>query len=121
MKKYETVVIFDPSLDEERVSTKVKDLERRVQEGGGELQATANWGKRKLAYAMEKKENGTYVLLQYTVDGKQIAEIDRALRLDDTVLRHMTVVGPEDALVQAAAQAAERAAQRRMRTREEED
>jgi small subunit ribosomal protein S6 len=121
VKTYETVVIFDPALDEERVSSKVADLEQRLREGGGEVQATNRWGKRKLAYPIRKKESGTYVHLQYTTGGAQIAEIERALRLDDAVLRHMTVIGPEEALVQAAAQAAERAAQRRTRTREDED
>lgn len=121
MKNYETVIIFDPTLDEDRIASKVQDVERRVREGGGEVRRTNNWGKRKLAYSMEKKENGTYILLQYTAGGAQIAEIDRVLRLDETVLRHMTVVGPEEALVQRAAQAAERAAQRRSRSQEEED
>jgi small subunit ribosomal protein S6 len=121
MKKYETVIVFDPGLDEERISSKLQDLERRLREAGGEIQATNHWGKRKLAYSIGKKENGVYVLLQYTSPGGEIAEIERALRLDDTVLRHMTVVGPDEALVQRAAQAAERAAQRRARVQEEED
>jgi small subunit ribosomal protein S6 len=121
MKKYETVIVFDPTLDEERISTKVQDLERRIREAGGDVQATNHWGKRKLAYPMGKKENGLYVMLQYVSPGGEIAEVDRALRLDDTVLRHMTVVGPDDALLQRAAQAAERAAQRRARSQEDED
>jgi small subunit ribosomal protein S6 len=121
VKNYETVIIFDPALDEERINAKLQEVERRVRDGGGEVQSTDRWGKRKLTYPMEKKENGAYVLLKYTTAGRQIVEIDRLLRLDDTVLRHMTVVGPEEALVQAAAQAAERAAQRRSRAREEED
>ncbi|HEY7462070.1 MAG TPA: 30S ribosomal protein S6 [Gemmatimonadota bacterium] len=121
MRNYETVIVFDPALDEEKVSTKVQDIERRVREANGEVRATNHWGKRKLAYPIGKKENGLYVLLQYTSPGGEIAEIDRALRLDDTVLRHMTVVGPDEGLVQRAAQAAERAAQRRVRGQEEED
>ncbi|MFN2433275.1 MAG: 30S ribosomal protein S6 [Gemmatimonadota bacterium] len=121
MKNYETVIIFDSTLDEERISTKLDEVEKRVAEGGGEVQQRNHWGKRKLAYPMGKKENGTYVMLAYTTAGSQIAEIERILRLDDTVLRHMTVVGPEETLVQAAAQAAERAAQRRTRTRDEEE
>jgi small subunit ribosomal protein S6 len=121
VKKYETMIIFDSALDEERITSKIADVERRIREGGGELQSTSNWGRRKLAYAMEKKDNGIYVLLQYTAEGPQIAEIERSLRLDDTVLRHMTVVGPDEELVQAAAAAAERAAQRRSRAREDED
>ena len=121
MKKYETVIVFDSSLDEEKISTKLQDVERRVREGGGEVQSTSNWGKRKLAYSMDKKDNGIYVLLQYTSPGTAIAEVERGLRLDETVLRHMTVVGPDEALVQKAAQAAERAAQRKSRAQEEED
>ena len=121
MKHYETVIIFDPTLDEARVSAKVQEVERRIREGGGEVDSIDHWGKRKLAYPMEKKESGTYVLIKHTADARQVAEVDRILRLDDTVLRHMNVVGPEEALVQAAAQAAERAAQRRSRAQEEED
>lgn len=121
VNKYETVIIFDSSLDEEKISSKVQDVERRVREAGGEVQSINRWGKRKLAYPIQKKENGFYVLLQYTTAGSQIAEIDRILRLDDAVLRHMTVAGPDEALVQAAAQAAERAAQRRTRSQDDED
>jgi small subunit ribosomal protein S6 len=121
VKKYETVIIFDPTIDEGRVSAKLEDLQRRITEGGGQVESTNHWGKRKLAYPMEKKENGTYVVVQYATEGSRVAEIERALRLDDAVLRHMTVVRPDEALVQAAAQAAERAAQRRTRGREEED
>jgi small subunit ribosomal protein S6 len=121
MKKYETVIVFDPALEEDRISTKVQDVERRVREAGGEVQATNHWGKRKLAFPIGKKENGVYVLLQYASPPGEIAEIERSLRLDETVLRHMTVVGPDEGLVQRAAQAAERAAQRRSRGQEEED
>jgi small subunit ribosomal protein S6 len=121
VKKYETVIIFDPTLDEDRITSKVQDIQRRISDAGGEVHGTHNWGKRKLAYTISKKENGIYVVLEYTADGSHIAEIDRVLRLDDTVLRHMTVVGPDEALVQAAAQAAERAARRQARTQEEED
>ena len=121
VKNYETVIVFDSGLDEEKVSAKIQEVERRVREGGGELMATNHWGRRKLAYPIEKKEQGNYVLLKYTTAGGQVSEIDRILRLDETVLRHMTVVGPDEALVQAAAQAAERAAQRRTRARDDED
>ncbi|MBA2564323.1 MAG: 30S ribosomal protein S6 [Gemmatimonadetes bacterium] len=121
MKNYETMIVFDSALEEEKVSTKLQEVERRVGEGGGEMASTDRWGKRKLAYPMGRKEQGQYVLLKYSSAGSQIAEIDRVLRLDETVLRHMTVVGPDEALVQAAAQAAERAAQRRTRARDDED
>lgn len=121
MKSYETVIVFDSALDDERIGAKLQDVERRIRDGGGELQGTDRWGKRKLAYPMEKKDTGTYVVLSYRSDGSQIGEIDRVLRLDDTVLRHMTVVGPDEALVRKAAESAERAAQRRSRTRDEED
>jgi small subunit ribosomal protein S6 len=121
VKSYETVIVFDPTLEEERIGTKVADVERRIRESGGDVQATDQWGKRKLAYPIERKENGVFVLLKYSAPGARIAEIERALRLDETVLRHMTVVGPDEALVRRAAEAAEKAAQRRTRQQEEED
>lgn len=121
MKRYETVVIFDSALEETRMNEILEDMERRIRAGGGEVQARNVWGKRKLAYPIKKKENGVYAHLQYDAPGAAVAELERTLRLDERVLRHMTVVGPEEALVRAAAQAAERAAQRRSRVREEED
>lgn len=121
MKSYETVIVFDSALEEERIGTKLADVERRIRESGGEVQATDAWGKRKLAYSMGKKENGVYVVLKYRASGGEIAEIERGLRLDDMVLRHMTVVGPDEGLVRRAAEAAEKAAQRRTRPQDEED
>ena len=121
MKRYETVVVFDPTLDEERVSSKVQDLEARIRDGGGEVQQVHRWGKRKLAYSMGRKENGVYVVVEFRAPGERLAEIERGLRLDEQVLRHMTVVGPDEALLQRAAQAAERAAQRRVRAATDED
>jgi small subunit ribosomal protein S6 len=121
VKTYETMVVFDPTLDEARIGAKVEEIGRRVRDAGGEVKATKEWGKRKLAYPMSRKDNGVYVVLEYDAPGAEVAEIDRLLRLDDGVLRHMTVVGPDEALVKAAAEAAERSAQRRARTREEED
>ena len=92
MTKYETVFILDPSFDEakaaeegDRVSGWIKDL-------GGEVVEIQKWGKRRLAYEIRKKRDGVYTMVVWQGAGPMVRELERRLRLNESVMRALTTV-----------------------------
>jgi small subunit ribosomal protein S6 len=101
-RPYETVLIFDSSLDETQLGEKVDRLQRILSGDRKDAVQIANWGKRKLAYPIDKREQGTYVVLRYESDPPSLNEFERVARLDEQILRHLTVVNPPEANVAGA-------------------
>ena len=92
MRRYETFIIIDPDLsDEERspIFEKVKDL---IQQEKCFLVMLDEWGNRRLAYEIKKKSRGYYVRLDYCGTGKLVNEMERFFRIDDRVMKYMTVL-----------------------------
>ena len=95
MVDYEILLLLDPELAEEKqaeVIARVRDL---VEKGGGTFDRHDAWGKRKLAYEIDKKADGSYHLLHFTVAPETLDEISRVLKIDDTVMRHLATRRPE--------------------------
>ena len=111
MKRYETIVIIDPDLSKEAetpIFERVKDL---IPQYKGSLIETDDWGTKKLAYDIKKKNRGHYVRLDFCGDGALIQEMERFFRIDDKVLKFMTVLLDENADLDAIkADLAEKAA-----------
>ena len=111
MKRYETIVIIDPDLSKEAetpIFERVKDL---IPQYKGFLIETDDWGTKKLAYDIKKKNRGHYVRLDFCGDGALIQEMERFFRIDDKVLKFMTVLLDENADLDAIkADLAEKAA-----------
>ena len=124
-RSYETVLIFDSSLDEAQIEEKLGRLKRALVNGedAGSLTVT-HWGKRRLAYPIQKKEQGIYVILRYDTEPERLPEFERLARLDEQVLRQLTVVDPIAAAVPSEiateSQSAAPAAGRRNETEEQE-
>ena len=118
MKLYETTVIFDPGLEEARVNEEVERVTQPIAQAGGEVVEVQRWGKRKLAYMIRKRRDGTYVHVKHKSPPELIAEMDRRFRLNESVLRHLTVLAVKEsrktmaAATEAAAKAAEEGAER---------
>ncbi len=93
-RPYETVLILDSSLDESQVEEKIARLRRAIGDGGDGAVNVTHLGKRKLAYPIGKKEQGIYVILRYETEPDRLTELERLARIDDQVLRHLTVVDP---------------------------
>lgn len=87
MRKYEMVVILDPSIDERAVDTTFEKLIKVVPAEGGTVDNTDVWGKRKFAYEIDKKQEGIYVVLNFTSKPETAKELDRQLGLNESVLR----------------------------------
>jgi small subunit ribosomal protein S6 len=86
---YEILLLLDPDLDEGRQSEIVDRTRELVERGGGSWDLHDVWGRRKLAYEIDHKGEGSYHLLQFTSEPDTLEEISRVLRIDDGVMRHM--------------------------------
>ncbi|TMQ64682.1 MAG: 30S ribosomal protein S6 [Candidatus Eisenbacteria bacterium] len=113
MKLYETTVVFDPGLEEARVNEEVERITQPIAQAGGEVIEVQRWGKRKLAYMIRKRRDGTYVHVKHKSPPELIAEMDRRFRLNESVLRHLTVLAVKESrkTLAAAAEAAAKAAE----------
>lgn len=95
MQKYECVMVLHPGISDDDGTAIVERFSKSVTDHGGEVQMHDHWGRRELAYPIEKQTNGDYHLIKFTADNTLVVEADRDLRLDDKVLRHLIVVDEE--------------------------
>jgi small subunit ribosomal protein S6 len=133
MRKYETFIIIDPDLPDDTNTALDNKIQSVISSNQGEVLSYVPWGKRKLAYAIRKRTRGLYVLMEYTGGPKLVAEFERNLRIDERVLKFITVMleerfDPEKERERKAAQAAavpfteeEESAAARLGTEEEEE
>lgn len=91
MKAYELLFFVDPALDEETRLASMKRIETTITEPGGVVDSVEEWGKRKLAYEINKLTEGVYTLVNFHAEPQNIAELDRVLRISDAVVRFMIV------------------------------
>ena len=95
MKAYELLFFVAPSIDEETRAAVMKRIDTTIAEGKGTVDNVDNWGKRKLAYEIDKLTEGDYTLINFHADPTQIAELDRVCRITDAIKRHMIVRRPD--------------------------
>ena len=105
MRLYETIFIASPTLTEEQVDELVKQYEGIIAEQGGELLKTDKWGRKKLAYEVQKFSEGYYTLFEMNAGPKLIAELERRFRNNEVVIKFMSVRLDEDAKSAARRQA----------------
>lgn len=92
-RRYETVYIFDPALEEPAITGKLERFHALLtKDGQGAVSNTAHWGKRSLAFPIKKKDSGYYVVAQYETAATLLPEYERAVKLDESVLRFLVVV-----------------------------
>jgi small subunit ribosomal protein S6 len=89
VNEYEILLLLDPELEDERQAEVVSRMRELVESGGGTWDLHDAWGKRKLAYEIDHKGDGSYHLLHFTCDAGTLDEVSRVLRIDDAVMRHM--------------------------------
>jgi len=90
-RKFETLLLFSPDLGSEERQQVLDDLSRVVGEYSGQILEVDDWGKRTLAYPVQKHTRGHYVRLVYGALGSVVAELERRIRIADSVLKFMTV------------------------------
>lgn len=89
MNEYEILLLLDPDLAEDKQAEVVQRTRTLIEQGGGTFERQDVWGRRRLAYEIDHKEEGVYHLLSFTATAETLDEISRVLRIDDGVMRHM--------------------------------
>lgn len=101
MRYYETIFIVNPDLSDEEYQAVLAKTKVVIEKQKGVFVKAQEWGKQRLAYPIKKQEKGSYVLLNYCGEGGTSSELERLLKLDESVLKSMTVklddaVDPEE-------------------------
>lgn len=91
MKEYETVFVMHPQVDDAGIEKQIEELRGVVTGGGGEVTGVYKWGRRKLAYTIGKVHDGFYTLVRFRSEADVLRELDRRYKLNEMVLRHLTV------------------------------
>jgi small subunit ribosomal protein S6 len=91
MQEYELGVVIRPTLTEDGVQSIVEKLKNTIVDQGGVVNAVDFWGKRKLAYPIEKQREGYYVFFRFAISPRNVAEVSRVSRYTEDILRHILV------------------------------
>ena len=96
MIDYEILLLLDPDLAEEPQAEVIARVRELIEKGGGTFTRHDVWGKRKLAYEIDKKADGNYHLLLFSSSPETLDEVSRVLKIDDNVMRHMATRRPRE-------------------------
>ena len=87
MRQYEMMIILDPALEERTVQPSLDQFLKVVTTAGGSVEKVDVWGRRRLAYEIDKKSEGIYTVVELTAEPDAVKELDRQLNLNEAVLR----------------------------------
>jgi small subunit ribosomal protein S6 len=113
---YEVLLMLDPELAEERQTEIVTRMRELIERSGGSWSTHDAWGRRRLAYEIEKKNEGAYHLVTFDAEPETLDEVSRVLRITDGVMRHMAVRRIEGSRTSAPAPPREERPERPERT-----
>ncbi len=91
MRRYETIIIIRPSVNEDGIKEIAGRYTDIIQKDGGHVIKEDHWGARTLAYPIEKEQQGYYICLEYAAVPESVFEIERLAKLDDRLLKYMTI------------------------------
>jgi small subunit ribosomal protein S6 len=91
MKNYEGVFIINPDLTSDLTKGVVTQVQETISKNGGRVDGVQEWGKRRLAYKIKKKQDGYYVILNFQIEGPQTKKLDQVLRLNDQIIRYLLI------------------------------
>lgn len=94
MRHYEVMVILDPDLEERTIGPSIDTYLNVVRQSGGSVDKVDVWGRRRLAYEIDKRSEGIYAVLDLRCEPSAVKELDRQLNLNESVLR-TKVIRPE--------------------------
>ena len=103
MRNYEAMYIINASLEEDALKTKVEKFSNLVTSNGGVIAKVDEMGKRKLAYEIDKKNDGFYVLMKFSSEPTFIAELERIYRIDENIVKYLVIsLGDVEAVKEVA-------------------
>ncbi len=110
-RQYESVVILNAALEDEQIESTLTRIQETLKTNGAEISEVEKWGRKRLAYPIQKSKSGYYVILHFEAVTDVIAELERIYRLDETIVRYLTItLGKKD--LEHIAKMKEKAAQK---------
>lgn len=97
-KIYETTFIVNASLDDAQIDGVIEKAKEAVTKNGGEIRDLYKWGRKRFAYPIKKKNNGFYVVAEFSGPGDVVGKLERHYELDENILRYLTLVLDKNAL-----------------------
>jgi len=94
-KFYELVILFNPNAEEEKIDALMKRIHDLITKNSGELLKSDNWGKKRLAYTIDDLREAIYFYDEFKLVTSAVSEIDRILKINEIVIRHMIVKKPD--------------------------
>jgi small subunit ribosomal protein S6 len=91
LSAYELMYIVKPELDDQAVQQEIDKVGQLIQTNGGQVKKVTPWGKRRLAYSVKDQREGHYVVEEFDLDQAKVQEVERVLRISDSVFRHLLV------------------------------
>jgi len=89
---YESTAIINAAIEEEQIEATINRILELIKVNGGEIIEVDKWGRKRLAYAIEKTKSGYYVVIRFEAPTDLIAKLERLYQLDEYILRHLTIV-----------------------------
>ncbi|HEX9829012.1 MAG TPA: 30S ribosomal protein S6 [Bacteroidota bacterium] len=106
IRTYETTFIVNAGLDDTQIDAVIEKVKENIAKNGGEVRELTKWGRKRFAYAIKKKNNGFYTVIEFNAPGDAVAKLERHYQLDENIIRYLTIVFDSKALKARAAQAA---------------
>lgn len=91
-RHYESAIIINASIEEDQIEAVITRAEELIKVNGGEILETDKWGRKRLAYTVDKTKSGYYVIFRFTAPSDLISKLERMYQLDEYVLRYLTIV-----------------------------
>lgn len=91
INNYESVIIVNASLEDEQIETTYQRVHEFITSNGGEFQDVEKWGRKRLAYPIQKSKSGYYIVMRFAAPTEMISKLERTYRLDETIVRFLTV------------------------------
>ena len=90
-KIYETTFIVNAALDDAQIDAVIEKVREVIVKNGGDVRSLEKWGRKRLAYTVDKKNNGFYAFFEFKAPGDLIAKLDRHYQLDEHIIRYLTI------------------------------
>ena len=90
-KIYETTFIVNATLEDAQIDAVIEKVKEIIVKNGGEVRSLEKWGRKRLAYTVDKKNNGFYAFFEFKGPGDLIAKMDRHYQLDEQIIRYLTI------------------------------
>jgi small subunit ribosomal protein S6 len=88
---YESSVIINAAIEEEQIEATIKRIEEIIRTNGGEIVDVEKWGRKRLAYAVNKTKSGYYAIIRFKAPSELISKLERMYQLDEYIFRYLTI------------------------------